>query len=250
MSAQLTSAEPPITQAERAQDARYCRDILLEMIGIGAEHARLALQRDQARTAAEIAQAAENPQPAATLGAGAAAEPEAAGSYDRITRSIRRSVMLLQRLGEPAAQLAAGDPVPRRVAARKRILRDMEDEIEREWDGPEADSLHHELLERLDSPDLDQEIDTREIAEIIVDIRRDLGLAPRSGTRAYYKRRTPADIVNLCARATSPGASVPCTAAAPGSVPIARLVQPGGDAPDLAELALALLNGTARLPTP
>jgi hypothetical protein len=55
----------------------------------------------------------------------------------------------------------------------------------------------------MDAPDLDRDIESRPIDDIIKDILRDLGLAALPGTRPW-KRRTPADIAELNARAAAP----------------------------------------------
>ncbi len=129
-------------------------------------------------------------------------------AYERITRALRRNIALAQKLHEPPKAPAA--PQYRdHAAARKRIIRDVEDTIQRTTkDGNDAERLHAELLDRLDGPDLDDDIDHLPIDDIIKDICRDLGIAHSPGTHPW-KRRTPADIAILAARAankTSAGA--------------------------------------------
>ena len=118
---------------------------------------------------------------------------EATVAFDRVARTVRRTVMLAMRLDEP---VRAG---PDRVAARKRIIREVEDAIQRA-PGEGGEDLEGELLERLDSPDLDDDIAGRPVAEIVADILRDLGLAAMPGTRPW-KRRRPEDVALLQARA-------------------------------------------------
>jgi hypothetical protein len=91
-----------------------------------------------------------------------------------------------------------------RISARRRIIRAVEDAIQRDAPDDEADSLHAEFLERLDAPDIEDDIADRPVAEIIADICHDLGLAPFPALR-LWKRRTPADIALLCARAAGRG---------------------------------------------
>ena len=160
------------------------RRVLNEMIDVGAELTRLLLRQAAAQVEA--------------------AEPvglplvDVAVAYERISRAVRRSVMLVQRLGEaPAADAQAGA----RVAARRRIIRDVEDRIQREVDGAEADGLRAELAERLDGPELEDEIGERPVDEIIADICRDLGLGRlMPGVQAYARRR-PEDLAALGALA-------------------------------------------------
>ncbi len=61
--------------------------------------------------------------------------------------------------------------------------------------------------------DLDDDLDTLPIAEIIAALRRDLGLDPHRTTRgiSLWKRRRPQDVRALCARAARPSAKQPRT---------------------------------------
>ena len=107
---------------------------------------------------------------------------------------MRRSVWLVHQLDQPVKTTD-------RVAARKQIIRTVEDAIQREAEHPDdAEMLHEELMDRLDTPDLEDEIHGRPLDDIIKDIVRDLGLAAIPGTHPW-KRRTPDDVAELCARA-------------------------------------------------
>ena len=170
----------------RAEEVSQHRHVLNAMIDAGAELMQIMLQQARAQGAAD----ADGP---ATV-----AGPAVAEDYDRVSRSVRRSIMLVHRLSEPAAEQTAKDSAQQRVA-RRQIIRAVEDEIEAKSRGDEAESLVAELHERLDGPELDDEIGVRPVAEIINDVRRDLGLAYAG--LAPYKRRTPADVAALCARA-------------------------------------------------
>ena len=85
-----------------------------------------------------------------------------------------------------------------RTAARRQILREVEDAIHRHAGAAEADALREELLDRLDSPELEDEVGDRPVAAIIAEICRDLGLAAPPGADPW-KRRGPADVAVLCA---------------------------------------------------
>ena len=125
--------------------------------------------------------------------------PEASKAFDRVTLCIRRSVWLIRRLAEPLKTVD-------RVAARKRIIREVEDAIEQEASTAESETLREELMDRLDTADLDDEIADRPIDDIIRDIIRDLGLAARLGFNPW-PRRTPEDLTRLHAKAAQPIAS-------------------------------------------
>ena len=121
---------------------------------------------------------------------------EATKAYDRTTRNIRKCVLLFRKLAEPW-------PAVNRTAIRKRILREVEDSIQRHAEEPEAETLHGELLDRLDTLDLEDDIGGRPVEDIILDIIRDLGLAAYPGSHPW-KRRTPSDLAELLARAAQP----------------------------------------------
>ena len=158
-----------------------------ELLQLGMDHARSV----HAHIPPNPADPA-NPDPAAAKQA-----VTLAITHDRIARGIRRGIALIRRLHEPLPPL----PAERLAAARRRIIREVEDVIQRRPSQPgEQDDLQAELAERLDSPDLDDDIDHRPIPDIIADICRDLGIAGGPGTHPW-KRRTPADIADLCARA-------------------------------------------------
>ena len=126
---------------------------------------------------------------------------KAAAIYNGVTRSARKSAWLVRKLSEPVRTV-------NRLAARKRIIRVVEDTIQCHAEDPEdAETLHEELMERLDTPDLEDEISDRPVADIITDIIRDLGLAHVPGTHPW-KRRTPDDIAELCALAAQPSLPV------------------------------------------
>lgn len=250
-------AYAPAAHAAEVQDHRHA---LNSLINIGADFARFL--HGQAAAQAQSAQAAPEapaPQPAVPAPQPGAAAPQAAdahpapaqvasapvadtlirltAAFDQLSRNVRRTVMLVQGLDKPArpakdpAPSQAPDPARHRTEARKRILREVEDVLQRigggygEW--PESDEvLQAELHERLDTPSLDEDIGNRPVADIIKDICRDLGLAAIPGTRPW-KRRTPADIAELCARAAAPsGATLQ-----PSQQPGPGLQAPGLQAP-------------------
>jgi hypothetical protein len=93
-----------------------------------------------------------------------------------------------------------------RLAVRRRIIREVEDAIQRSSEDNDADTLHAEFLDRLDAPDLDDGLEGHPVADIIADICRDLGIAAPPGTHPW-KHRTPEDIASLCARAGAPRAA-------------------------------------------
>ena len=134
--------------------------------------------------------------------AGTLPATEATKGFERTSRDIRRCAWLVRKLAEPLKTTP-------RVAARKRLIREVEDTIQRHAEDPDAaEMLHEELMDRLDTLDLEDEIDERPIQDIITDIIRDLGLAHIPGTHPW-KRRTPEDLAILYAQAAQKPPPIP-----------------------------------------
>ena len=224
MSAHATQSEPHTNPGPQAEDDQFYREILHGLINVGAELTRHLPQ--QAAAQAQAPQHDPAPQPAP------APSPDAVASvaiaYDRITRAVRRCIALARSLNDPAQPPKHPAPshtvAPDRTVARKRILRAVEDTLGRQdyddsyRDCDPTEALHAELLDRMDAPDLDRDIASRPIDDIIKDILRDLGLAALPGTRPW-KRRTPADIAELNARAAAPSRPAGSDPHEPGSGP-------------------------------
>lgn len=210
------SANPHLSKAERlaeqrAQDAEYYRRVLHNLIDIGNDLAEMVHREAQSQL--QTAQPSANGQTIPP-----APKPETIKAFDMAARAVRRTIHLAKKIDEPAKPQSASDSA-NRTAARKRILRDVEDVIQRKTkEGDEAEHLQAELHERLDDPDLDDEIADRPVVDIIQDICRDLGIAHLPGSHPW-KRRTPADIARLAARATAP---LPPAPRPPSSLPRSR----------------------------
>jgi len=223
MSAHPTQAIHPDDPGQPAAPAHPHRQALDDLITMGTSLAR-ALHR-QALIQAEAAQAAVPPHPAphTPYEPPATALANLATAFDRIARAVRRCIALAQRLDTPPPP--AKDPAAHRAAARKRILREVEDAIGRtsqdDRDAGDAESLTAELHDRLDGPDLDDDLASRPVADIITELCRDLGLAAMPGTTPW-KRRTPADIAALRARAAAPTGAPQPSAAPPSAALSAR----------------------------
>ncbi len=207
MSSTPTLPDPADRASQRDEDTQYYRQVLHELIEIGTDLAR-ALHRQAAPES--------NNQPNSASSAEPASDPTIA--FDRIARTLRRTIALARKLTDPAPPRAAERRADRsnecRLAARKQIIREVEDTIQRRSNGAEA--LHAEFYERLDDPDLDDDLDQRPVAEIIKDICRDFGIEHFPGTHPW-KRRTPQDVRDLCARAARPSLAQP-RSAQPGTV--------------------------------
>ena len=126
-----------------------------------------------------------------------------AAAFECVARVVRRTILLSIHLDKAAEKAAA-----LRATARARIIREVSDAIARNGlPEAEAETLRVELVERLDAPDLapelDREILARPIPDIILDLKRDMGLAFLAG-RPPWPRRTPDDVADLLLRAQKP----------------------------------------------
>jgi hypothetical protein len=193
------STEPNQPDRQQAESTGFYLQVLHELINMGTDLARAVHQQATAEPAADAAPTS-------------AAAPDPTIAFDRIARTIRRTIALARHVAEPLPERAASHDAARahkRTAARKQIIRAVEDAIQREahgatyMDDDEADGLRAELMDRLDGPDLDGFDLDRPVADLIADICRDLGLAAAPGTHPW-KRRTPDDVATLCARAAAP----------------------------------------------
>ena len=164
------------------EDAQYYRQALHSLIDMGM---------DIARTLHAEATSPETP-----------AREASAAAFDRVARTVRRCVLLARKVAEPLPP--APNPLRERTAARGRIIREVEDTIVRTADGERAEALRAEFAERLDAPDVEDDIRHRPVAEVVADIKRDLGLIGGATGKPYYKRRTPAEVAALRAQAAAP----------------------------------------------
>jgi hypothetical protein len=221
-------AAEPTPQDQRAENAQYYLRVLHRLIELGASLAERIHQ-----------------QPVNQAEAAAAGIETIATSveFDRTVRGVRRSILLAQHIQDPAPARAVAEPAQHRILVRQRILREVEDEIHDKFHGEAADALRRELVERLESPDLEREIDTRPASEIIVDIRHDLDTAGLPGYHHPWKRRTPDDVADLHAlaarRTPVPRKATTWTPAVPEGPTL-----PANDG----EAVAMLLQGDARLP--
>lgn len=122
-----------------------------------------------------------------------------AADYHLLNRAMRQAILVLHKTSaQPEDRQAAP-----RVAARKQIIREVEDAIQYRAGppgDPKADTLRAELLERLDDAALDADLATRPLPDIIADICRDFRVvSPLESGR--FARRTPDELAELCALA-------------------------------------------------
>ena len=207
----------PTPVSQRDEDAQYYRQVLHELVEIGTRLARSHRPPGRARVhhtspPQPPSRPASPPQPQHTSQHPSSPSPSSASRAPCAapSRLPARSPSPPSPARPRAPQQGRSSVAP---SARKQIIREVEDTIHREAHGSkaEAEALHAELYERLDTLDLDDDLDTMPIADLIAALRRDLGIAAHITSRGIspWKRRRPADVRDLCARAARPRAAQP-----------------------------------------
>ncbi len=112
-----------------------------------------------------------------------------AAAFARVSRSIRLTILLAERLDRGWAQ--GGGPDDRKAMARRQIVRGVADAIAAEAEGKQAVQLTEALRERLEALDREAGIGDRPTEAIIAEICRSLGLDP---VRMTVKSPLPDDI--------------------------------------------------------
>jgi hypothetical protein len=169
MSIQPASAEPESAADYAVADSLYYRSVLHELIEIGAGFARQVQQQAQAETVAP------------ECGADAAVAPDLTAQFDRVARTIRRTIILARAVAEPLPVRAGTGDARRRAAIRASTARAVPGanagDVEAA-EGSEVGSLRCEVGDRMERPEMGDAVDHRPVDQIIAEIRRDLGLAP------------------------------------------------------------------------
>ena len=103
-----------------------------------------------------------------------------ARALDRLSRAVRRSVALIQRMEAGWPRASADD---RQAMVRRQVARGVAEVIRQTADGEAAERLFDDLAERLDDPAIEAEIGVLPVEEIVRRICRDLGLAVQPGAQ-------------------------------------------------------------------
>ena len=149
---------------------------LLEVEAAAVDVAATGLP-EAGRPPASLAEAAAEGQTAdAVAAAMAQAVPRAeilARALDRLSRSVRRSIALRQRL--QAGWPRAGSD-NRATMVRRQVARGVADRIRQQAEGEAAERLFDELAERLDDPALAEDLEILPVEQLVRRICCDIGL--------------------------------------------------------------------------
>ncbi len=210
MSSTPALLEPADLARQRDEDAQYDRQVLHKLIAMGTDLAE-AVHRQALAEPAAAPQNQPEDQPAAPK-----PTPNQATTFDRLARTVRRTIALARKLSEPARE--APGPKLRLSECPNARRPDCA-----ETDAPDAEPWA-EPCERPEAADcdadedLDDDLDEQSFADLIASLRHDTGLAhltdaelrqhrtppsapesarrehPRSGCKAAGTRTTPPPI--------------------------------------------------------
>ncbi len=188
--------------SQRDEDAQYYRQVLHKFIAMGTDLAEAVHRQALAEPAAAPQSAPQNQpedQPAAPN-----PTPSQATTFDRLARTVRRTIALARKLSEPAREA----PGPK---LRLNECPLQECPKQRRTDRAETAAPNAELwAEPCERPegadcdadeDLDDDLDEQSLADLIASLRHDSGLATLTDAELRQHRTRPSERCDRCARA-------------------------------------------------
>ncbi len=217
MSSAPALLDPADRARQRDEDAQYYRQVLHKFIAMGTDLAEAVHRQALAEPAAAPQSAPQSQledEPAAPN-----PTPQQATTFDRLARTVRRTIALARKLAEPDRAPAREAPGPK---LRLNECPLGECPKARHPDRAATDALHAELwaepCERPEGPDcdadedLDDDLDEQSLADLIASLRHDTGLATLTDAELWQHRtppsaqgsaqaRVPSETCGLCTRA-------------------------------------------------
>ena len=203
MSSSPALSDPADRARQRDEDAQYYRGVLHKLIAMGTDLAEAVHRQATPKPSAE--QAADPTPPAAPPAP--APSPRQAITFDRLARTIRRTIALARKLSEPDRTPPGPKPHPTDHCADC-----CPNARQRRTDRAETDALHTEPCERPEAPDFDadedlgDDFDEQSLADLIASLRDDTGLATLTDAQLRQRRTTqstqagtPGENCALCA---------------------------------------------------
>ncbi len=202
---------PDLTTLRASKADPALREALLALVGFGVRIAQVAAEVAEAE--ARIVAIVTSGLPTGLADAGSLAEAQQSGlvvdaadlalaqaspriaaasqSFERVSRAVRRTAALVQRLDTGWPRWGGSDD--RHAMARRHVARSVGEMIARQAQGEAAERLFDDLGERLDALEMDGGLD-RPAEELIAAICRDLGLTrpePAADGKIRASPRTP-----------------------------------------------------------
>ncbi len=208
MSSAPALLDPTDRARQRDEDAQYYRQVLHKFIAMGTDLAEAVHRQALAEPAAPKPTTEDQP-------AAPSPSPSQATSFDRLARTVRRTIALARKLAEPAREA----PGPK---LRLNECPLGECPKQRRPDRAETAALHAkpwaEPCERPEAPDcdadedLDDDLDEQSFADLIASLRHDTGLAHLTDAQLRQHRTpqsaqgsaqegVPSEMCGLCPRA-------------------------------------------------
>ncbi len=216
--------------SQRDEDAQYYRQVLHKFIAMGTDLAE-AVHRQALAEPAAAQPAAAHSQPE-DQPASPTPTPKQATTFDRLARTVRRTIALARKLSEPAREAPGPKLGPKECPKARRP--DCA-----ETDAPNAEPWA-EPCERPEGADcdadedLDDDLDEQSLADLIASLRHDSGLATLTDAELRQHRTRPSERCDRCAhREAIPRREHPRSGykAAGLTRPPPRITQPTPDTP-------------------
>ncbi len=179
MSSSPTLTDPADRARQRDEDAQYYRQVLHKLIAMGTDLAEAVHRQALAEPAAAAQAAAPQSQPEEKPAA-PNPTPNHAITFDRLARTVRRTIALARTLSEPARE-APGPKLRLNECPLEECPKDRRPDCA-ETAAPNAEPWA-EPCERPEAPDcdadedLDDDLDEQSLADLIASLRHDTGLA-------------------------------------------------------------------------
>ena len=238
MSSTPALLDPADLARQRDEDAQYYRQVLHKFIAMGTDLAEAVHRQALAEPAAaphSSPQSQPEDQPAAP-----SPSPSQATTFDRLARTVRRTIALARKLSEPDREA----PGPK--------LRLNECPNARRPDCAETNALHAEPCERPEGPDCDadedlgDDLDEQSFDDLIASLRHDTGLAHLSDAELRQHRTPPSAQESAQAGVPSGMCGLcPCAARPPEQDP--RAPAPARRGPDRASPPITQHQSVSRV---
>ncbi len=192
MSSTTALPDPADLARQRDEDAQYYRQVLHKFITMATDLAEAVHRQALAEPAAAPQPAAPGSQPE-NEPAAPSPTPNQAITFDRLARTVRRTIALARTLSEPAREAPGPKLHPKKCPLQECPKQRRPDCAETAAHNAELWAEPCERPEGADcdaDEDLDDDLDEQSLADLIASLRHDSGLAHLTDAE-LRQRRTP-----------------------------------------------------------